>query len=325
MKLIKNSSRLRPFLVIGIFLAYLNSYSQGHYAGGSFNPNDYFVPASPGWVFSLYYSYSKMDYFNDEGNKAEVIEINQDPPFYVEIGQKVRTHSVIPMVIYFGKGKILNATWGVLALPLLNNPNSSIALEFYSGQTGSSGETIDIKTFGLGDLYLQPLWLTWEKPKLSTTFSYGLWIPVGRYEVNDPKNVGLGYWSNNFRLATRFRPDSKYIITGALTLELNGYQRGVDFREAPHLTFDYGASYLFTMGHEAGVFGFGTWQTGNDKGEKAVLLKDQAYGLGIYGSYWIKPGKFGVLSRFTTNFGIRNRFAGPSFQIGLNYLLLKSS
>jgi hypothetical protein len=315
----------KTYLILSILVASSNLYSQGHYNGGSFNPNDYFVSSASGWVFSLYYSYSQMDYYNASGDKTDIIEINQNPPFSVEVDQKVKTHSVIPMLIYFGKGKIMNANWGFMALPIINNPNANIALDFYLDQNISSSQSIDIKSFGFGDFYLQPIWLTWEKNRLSTTFSYGLWIPVGKYETNDPENVGLGYWSHNFRVATRFKPNSKLGFTGAVTFELNNKQKGVDFTEAPHLTFDFGGSYNFTMGHEIGFFGFGTWQTGNDQGEKAVLLKDQCYGLGIYSSYWFVPGKFGVLSRFSNNFGCQNRFGGLSFQFGINYLLFNLS
>lgn len=295
--------------------------AQGHYNGGSFNTNDYFIPSASGWVFSLYYSYSDMNYYNDSGNKTDVIEISQNPPFLVELGQSVKTHSVIPMISYFGKNKILSAKWGILALPMINNPNANIALDFYSGQSIADSRNININSFGLGDFYLQPLWLTWDKNKFSTTFSYGAWIPIGKYEINDTENVGLGYWSHNFRVMGRYKPKDKISLTTGFTYEINSKQKGTDFKEAPHLTIDYGASYNFTMGHELGFFGFGTWQMGDDNGEKAVLNNDQIYGLGVYGSYWFKPGKFGILSRFTNNFGTRNRFGGASFQVGLNYLL----
>ncbi len=225
------------------------------------------------------------------------------------------------MFLYFGKGTVLNAHWGVLVLPMFNNPNANIALDYYIDQGAVGGSEININTFGLGDLYLQPVWLTWDKNKFSTTFSYGLWMPTGRYEANGSENVGLGYWSHNIRVAERFKPTPSTALTGALTYEINSKQKDVDFTEAPHLTFDYAASYNFTMGHELGLFGFGTWQTGEDKGEKAVLLKDKIYGIGLYGSYWFIPGKFGTLGRFATNFGTRNRYGGFGFQVGLNYLI----
>ena len=134
------------YFTLIFWLVFSNLNAQGHYNGSSFNPNDYFIPPTSGWVFSLYYSYSHLDYYNDSGEKTDVIEINQNPPFSVEIGQKVKTQSVIPMVIHFGKGKILNARWGLLALPIINNPNANIALDFYSGQTISGSKTISIKS-----------------------------------------------------------------------------------------------------------------------------------------------------------------------------------
>lgn len=312
---------LKIIIALLILIISKNINAQGHYNGGSFNPNDYFIPSASGWVFSLYYSYSNMNYYNNSGKKSDVIEISQNPPFSVELDQKVKTHSIIPMISYFGKNKILNARWGVLALPMINNPNANIALDFYTEQSLVGSQELNLNSFGLGDFYLQPLWLTWEKNKLSATFSYGIWIPVGKYEANSTDNVGLGYWSHNVRVIGRYKPIDKVSLTAGLTYEINNKQKDTDFKESPHLTSDFGASYNFTMGHELGFFGFGTWQRGNDEGEKAVLDKDQVYGLGIYGSYWLIPGKIGVLSRFTNNFGIKNRFGGASFQMGINYLL----
>lgn len=312
---------LRMIIAFLMLIISMNINAQGHYNGGSFNTNDYFIPSASGWVFSMYYSYSNMNYYNNSGEKSDVIEISQNPPFSVELDQKVKTHSIIPMISYFGKNKILNARWGVLALPMLNNPNANIALDFYSEQSLVGSQEINLNSFGFGDFYLQPIWLTWEKDKFSTTFSYGLWLPTGKYETNSTDNVGLGYLSHNLRVMGRYRPKDNISLSAGLTFEINNKQKDSDFKEAPHLTSDFGVSYNFTMGHELGFFGFGTWQSGTDKGEKAFLDTDQIYGLGIYGSFWFMPGKIGILSRFTNNFGAKNRFGGPSFQVGINYLL----
>lgn len=308
-------------MLLCILFSTFRMHAQGHYQGSSFNPNDYFIPPVSGWVTSLYYSYSNMNYYNQDGNKTDQIEISQNPPFSVEVTQKVTTQSVIPMALYFGKGKILKANWGLMALPVINSPSASVALDFYTGLDSTIKQDININSIGLGDCYIQPIWLTWEKQKFTTAFSYGLWLPVGKYTVNDAENIGLGYTSQNFRLATRFKPNAKYSLTGALTFESNFKQKDVDFTEAPHLTFDYGATYYFPKGHEAGVVGYGTWQLGEDKGDKAVLNKDKIFGLGAYGSYWFIPGKFGILARVSQSFGTTNRFGGFSFVAGLNYLL----
>lgn len=319
-KIIKKSG---AGLAVVFLLLTFDIHAQGHYATGSFNPNDYFIPANTGWIFPLYYGYNNSNFYDASGNKSNVIEINQNPPVTIEMGQKVKTHSIFPMAIYFGKGKILNARWGFIVLPIFNNPNANIALDFYLGQDLAGSENIEINSFGLGDFYVQPIWLTWEKNKWSTTFSYGFWMPTGKYTANDPENVGLGYWSHNFRVANRYKPTAQTTLTGALTYEVNQRQKGVDFREAQHLSFDYGASYNFIKGHEIGFFGFGTWQIGDDKGEKAVLTGDQIYGIGAFGAYWLKPGKLSAILRLTKHFAIRNRYGGSAIQVGINYLLLK--
>ncbi|ULQ55815.1 transporter [Flavihumibacter rivuli] len=310
-------------LTLALLLSLARANAQGHFVGGSFNPNDYFIPPATGWVVSFYYSYTNLDYFNQSGNKTDVIEVSQEPPLYVTIGQKVKTHSIIPMALYFGKGKILNARWGMMALPIINSPSANIALDFYTGPTPPANEDININIFGLGDCYLQPIWLTWEKNKLTTSVSYGLWLPTGKYEAGSAENMGLGYLSHNLRGAIRYKPKPQYTLMAATTFEFNTNQKDVDFKEAPHLTLDYGVSYSFTKGHELGLMGCGMWQLGDDKGEKAVAGNDRMYGLGLYGSYWFKPGKFGVLGRALQNFGTRNRFGGFSFQVGLNFLFLK--
>lgn len=298
-----------------------NVNAQGHYNGGSFNTNDYFIPSASGWVFSLYYSYSNMDYYNNSGKKTDIIQVSESPPFTVEMNQKVKTHSIIPMISYFGKNKIINARWGVLALPIFNNPNANIALDFYTEYSHVASQEMNLNSFGVGDFYLQPIWLTWEKNKFSATFSYGAWIPIGKYEANSVDNVGLGYWSHNVRVMTRYKPKEKISLSAGLTYEMNNKQKDTDFKEASHLTSDFAASYNFTMGHEIGLFAYGMWQMCNDQGEKGVLEKDEIYGLGIYGSYWFIPGKIGILSRLSNNFGTKNRFGGASFQVGINYLL----
>jgi hypothetical protein len=311
-------------LFIGALMVFLAQYAvaQGHYVGGSFNTNDYFVPPSPGWVFTLFYSYSNTNFYNSNGQKADIIQLSQNPPVNIAMGQKVQTHSIIPMGIYFGKKKIFNANWGILALPMINNPNASIALDYYLGQSNVAGQKIDIHSFGLGDMYLQPVWLTWNKKKLSVTFSYGIWLPIGKYSANSPENVGLGYWSHNIRFASRYKPSAPWAFTGALTYEISSQQKDVNFTEAPHLSLDLASSYNFPKGHELGLFGFGTWQTGTDKGQKAILPPDRIGGLGVYGAYWFVPGKFSAMTRFTGNFGTRNRYGGFAFQFGLNYLIM---
>lgn len=310
-------------LFLAIFLC-STAFSQGHYSGSSFNPNDYFAPHA-GWIIPLYYGYADMNYYNSAGHRSDRI-INPSPtdPTSLNIQQNVKTNSFILMAIYGGKTKILGANWGMMVIPTLNGPTANIALDYFSNQTGEGSFLFTHKSLGFGDVYIQPVWLSWTKEKMSFALNYGVWAPTGRYKAHDLDNSGLGYWSHNIRVAAKVKPMAKISASIAATLELNEWQKGTDFKEGSHLTIDLGGAYVLdARGDEVGVFAHNTNQIGDDKGENLTNLTDRAWGIGGYASYWIKPHKIGLMGRLTQNFGVKNRFGGTAFQVGLNYLILQ--
>lgn len=295
---------------------------QGHYMGSSFNPNDYFAPP-PGFIVPLYYSYADMNFHNASGSRSDQV-INPVPgdPTTLSIQQNVRTNAFIAIVLYGGKKKVFGADWGLLVLPMVNNPSANIALDYYSTQTGTGTAAISTTSWGLGDLYVQPLWFSWAKAKWTYGLSYGVWLPVGKYSPGSAENVGLGYASHNVRVALKRKLSATWSASVVNTLELNHGQEGVDFKEAPHNTLDAGAYHTFKQGHELGFFGHWTTQVGMDQGTEGSFVSDRMFGIGGYGSYWITPYKFGLLARVTQNIGINDRFGGTAFSIGVNLLFL---
>lgn len=311
--------------IIALFFALcLGTYAlaQGHYNGSSFNPNDYFAPHS-GWIIPVWYGYADMDYYNAFGRKSDqLINPSSTHPTELNIKQNVKTHSFILMAIYGGKGKIMGANWGMMIIPTLNSPNADIALDYYSNQTGSGSYVFTNKSIGLGDMYIQPIWLSWTKGKFSYALNYGVWAPTGKYKPNDLDNGGHGYWSHNIRVAGKMKPTSTTNISVATTLEVNQWQKDTDFKEGSHLTIDAGGSkVLDSRSDEIGIFGHYTTQVGDDKGANSGFASDKIAGIGAFGSYWIIPMRIGLMARVTQNFGAENRFSGTAIQVGLNFLL----
>ncbi len=309
-------------LFLLLLLMTYRSIGQGHYSGSSFNPADYFAP-HPGWIIPVWYGYANMDYYNTSGSKTDqLINPVPDNPTSLNIGQNVKTHSFILMAIYGGKGKVLGADWGMMLIPTVNSPTANIVLDYYSAQTGQGTYRFTNKSWGFGDMYIQPVWLSWSKDKLTYGINYGVWAPTGKYKHNDMDNSGHGYWSQNLRVAVRYKPISKLGITLAPTLEINHKQKETGFKEGSHLTIDLGGSYLLSKrGDEIGVFGHYTTQITDDKGTEGGFYKDQIAGAGIYGSYWIVPMRIGFMARITQHFGAESRFAGTAAQLGFNFLI----
>ena len=305
------------FSVMGVTVC-----GQGHYNGSSFNPNDYFAPHE-GFIIPVWYGYADMNYFNAQGKKSDQL-INPVPgnPTSLQIEQQVVTHSFILMAIYGGKGKILNANWGMMIIPTLNSPTANIALDYYSSQTGAGRYVFTNKTVGIGDMYIQPIWLSWKVGKFQYALNYGVWAPTGKYEHGSLDNGGHGYWSHNIRGAVKFKPTAKINLSFAPTLEINHKQKDTDFTEGTHLTFDAGGSYVLnSRGDEVGLFGHYSSQISDDKGTEGSFLSDQTAGIGGFVSYWIVPHKVGLMARITQNFATENRFGGIAFQTGVNFLI----
>ncbi|MEG0984191.1 SphA family protein [Algoriella sp.] len=305
-----------------LLLFSINGYSQGHYSGSSFNPNDYFAPHE-GIIIPVWYGFANMNYYNGQGKKTDQLINNfSGNPNSLTIKQNVKTDSYILMAIYGGKGKILNANWGMMLIPMVNSPTASIALDYYSQQTGAGTYNFTNKTVGLGDMYIQPIWLSWKDGNFQYALNYGVWAPTGKYEPNSLDNGGHGYWSQNIRVAVKYKPAPKINVSAAHTLEINHWQKKTDFKEGTHLTFDMGGSYVLnSRGDEIGVFGHYTTQISDDKGTEGSKLSDQVGGVGGFVSYWIIPKKLGAMARITQNFSAENRFAGTAIQTGLNILI----
>jgi len=313
----------KAFIIILTQLLSHGVFPQGHYTGSSFNPGDYFAPHA-GWIIPVWYGYANMNYYNQASKKSDqLINPALDNPTELQIQQNVKTHSFILMAIYGGKGKVLGANWGMMIIPTLNSPNASIALDYYSSQTGSGSYIFTNKSLGFGDMYIQPIWLSWTKGKFSYALNYGIWAPTGRYKPNDLDNGGHGYWSHNIRLAFKAKPTHKLHITLATTLELNQWQKDTDFKEGSHLTFDLGGSYILnTKGDEIGLFSHYTRQISDDRGTNGGFLSDQIAGIGGFYSYWVKPMKIGLMGRITQNFAAKNRFSDTAAQVGVNFLIM---
>lgn len=311
----------KTMLLLLLPMAY-GSFGQGHYNGSSFNPNDYFAPHE-GIIIPVWYGYANMDYHNSKGEKSDqLITPKPENPTVLNIEQNVKTHSFILMAIYGGKGKIAGANWGMMVIPTLNSPTASVALDYYSQQTGSGTYTFTNKSIGFGDMYLQPVWLSWKKNSFQYALNYGVWAPTGKYEPNSMDNGGHGYWSQNIRGAVKYKPNHKINLSIASTFEINHWQKKTDFKEGSHLTIDFGGSYLINnRGDEFGVFSHYTQQISDDKGSEGNHVSDKIAGIGAFGSYWIIPKKVGAMFRITQNFNAENRFGGTAIQSGINILI----
>ena len=187
--------------------------------------------------------------------------------------------------------------YGALVTPTFANFSLN-AGAFNANQRGGS---ISGSTFGVGDLFVQPLWLGYSLEHWDFSLAYGFYAPVGRYDtisvtlpVVGPvlaeagDNVGYGFWTHQFQGSAAWYPmDNKgTAIVTALTYETNTDKEDFDLDPGDILTFNWGLSQYVPLTKdqswllEVGPAGYDTWQITDDTGSNASTGRDQVHGVG---------------------------------------------
>ena len=133
----------------------------GHFAPGVANIRDYTVP-DPGFYGVVYDYWYSTDRLNDRnGNKVSSVTVNPrgGPGVTLSVDVNVDLYAVSPVFIWVSDWKVLGAKYAAYIAPSFANASVGAALATASGR-GISGE--NDSQFGVGDLFVQPLWLGWS-------------------------------------------------------------------------------------------------------------------------------------------------------------------
>ncbi len=281
----------------------------GHYAGGFANARDFFLPPVPGLYFAQYsYFYVDGRFRNRNGDPVNTIIL---PRRQIPIDVSVNVYSLSPMILWSPDWTILGAHYGAFIAPSFGNPSLNAAIgdvENGRGRDLSAGGS-----WGLGDLYVQPIWLQWGIPHADLEASWGFYAPTGRFEVNAPDNVGLGFWTNQFQIGTAVHADEAKTLSFILvqSWEINSSIQGQDLRPGPRLNLNWAISKIWFGEYlETAVLGYDQWQIGFDSGsdvpKRLGNVEDVVHAAGAQ----IGVPKLGVAVKYFHEFEARQRFQG---------------
>lgn len=290
----------------------------GHFAPALLNIRDTIHPP-PGSHYVQYHLYYTSDTLRDkDGNKINSITIGQET---INVETDVDSFTVVPTFIHVTNKQVLGANFGFLASLPVGNTSFQAALE--SDTNPEFGFEIDESGIGIGDLYVKPIWLGWNFGQTEITTSYGLYIPIGKYNEGEADNVGLGMWTHEFMVSGVYYFDEQRgtALTLAGVYEIHHNKEDVDIRPGSHFTLNYGVSQYLPLSDkflaELGIAGFGQWQITEDKGSDAVNtdVKDQVYGLGLQAGLIYLPWDGQLTFKWMHEFEAEDRFEGDFFTI----------
>jgi hypothetical protein len=308
-------------VLLGVVFGFtgLGSTSElGHYAPALLNVRDPLQPP-PGSYYLQYHLFYQSDTLKDKnGDSVDSITVG---PVTIDIDVDVDSWMVVPTYVHVTEKKILGANYGFLVAQPLGNTSFQAELEVQT--IPGFGAEVDESGFGLGDTYVRPFWLGWNLGQAEVGVSYGLYIPIGKYDAGEPDNVGLGMWTHEFMVSGAYYVDEQRgtALTLAGVYEIHHNKEDVDIRPGSHFSLNYGVSQYLPLSDkflsELGIAGFGQWQVTEDNGSDAVNkdVKDQVYGLGLQAGLIYLPWNGQLTFKWMHEFEAEDRFEGDFLTI----------
>src|SRR5262245_15689149 len=129
----------------------------GHYNAGLLNIRDFIVP-DPGYYFASYNYYYTSDRLNgSDGDEISSVTIGPGAGVTLGVDVDVDVYAWVPALIWVPEWKPLGARLGMLIAPTFANASVGASLSSATGR----GADADTDNFDAGDLYVQPLWLSY--------------------------------------------------------------------------------------------------------------------------------------------------------------------
>lgn len=314
----------------------------GHYNGGVMDIRDYFMPAEPGIYGVLYNYYYTSDRLNNgSGDKRGSITLNTaSGSVPVNLDVNINMYALIPALVWSSPWQILGARYGGYIAPSF--ANNSLEANLTIGER--AGGRVHNSSFGVGDLYVQPVWLDWAEAHWDVSLAYGFYAPSGRYNtqtvplpggsavtVESADNLGLGFWTQQVQGGVAWYPmtNKATAVTGVLTYEYNGEKNGIDLRPGQILTLNWGASQYLPLTHdhnlllEVGPAGYDSWQITDSTGSDAINpgSRSRVHGVGgELGITYVPWGAFLTVHGFY-EYAATSRFQGASIGVNLGIKL----
>lgn len=291
----------------------------GHFAAPLADLRDYLMPAKPGFYFKEYTYYYTTDTFKDR-NGDTVSDL--DLPFggSAEIDLDVDVFVLAPAFMWVSYWEVLGAHYGAYVVPTFGNTSVGASLTTLRGLGVSSDES----DFGVGDLFVQPLWLGWTRKHWDLALGYGFYAPIGEFEQGASDNIGLGFWTHQAQAAIAWYPDERRgtALVAAVTYEYNQDIEGADLTPGQRINANLGIDQLIPLGEsgfvlELGVGLYGQWQITDDKGSDAINsdVHDQVFGVGPQLGVIYVPWDAAATAKWQHEFEAENRFQGDNFTL----------
>ena len=311
---------MKKFILLTLMVC-ISSIAQarelGHYAPGVANIRDFAVPPAPGFYYEQYNLYYSADTYKDRnGDKADSLSVG---PLTFNVDADVDVYAITPVFMWVTEKKIFGGDYAFYVAPTLTQSSVAGSISVFN-RTGDFGT----ENTGLGDLFVQPLWLGWRDKKYDISVGLGGYIPIGEYDVNADDNLGLGFWTLQAQASGYYYLDSQQASALMLSAayEIHSEKDDTDITPGDHFTLEYGFSQYLSQRLEVGIAGYSQWQVEGDKTNSTLLdpgVKTEVHSIGVQVSYWTTP-RLNLSLKYMDEYDAEARFAGEWVMFNITYL-----
>lgn len=291
--------------IFGLFLliagtTQMHSQETAHYTPGVQGLKVGSLPP-PGFFYIMHnVFYSADTYYDGDANEA---------PIDFEVNVFANVHRFL----YVWDNVILGANYGVHVLVPTTYTDISI---------GAFG--VDDNKYGIGDIVLEPLILSWNKKKFDAVFAVAAIAPVGSYDVTEAASPGKSFWTTmiSFGGTYYFDANKSWHVSMLNRYEMHGEKKDYDITAGDDLTFEWGIGKTIPSNQiwGVGVSGYAHWQLSEDSGSDVLYdagIKDKIFAVGPEVTCYIPKAKLNLEFRTQFEFGAVDRSQGTKVCLSL--------
>lgn len=140
--------------------------------------------------------------------------------------------------------------------------------------TGFSGSD-----FGLGDIFVEPITLSWHLPRADVSFGYGFWAPTGDDDPGDPVAPGKGFTTHMLTggVTLMLDPDRTWSFSALNRYEFSHENKKTGITPGQYWTIEYGLGKSLSKTIDIGLAGY--YQAAATKAT-GLQAKDSIAGIG---------------------------------------------
>jgi hypothetical protein len=276
--------------LIGILFGTAAAKEENEYPHGIEGIKAASVPP-PGFYYKMYNVLYTADTFTDKD--GDELDVDYDLNVFVNAHR----------FLWVSEKKFLGGNYAAnIIIPIFN-------VDIEIGALG-----VDDSEFGLGDICIEPVVLSWHGPRYDAVCALGFWPPVGKYDETEPASPGKDMWTLMGTLGGTSYFDSEKTWSASILAryEIHDEKKDTDVTPGDDFYFEWGVGKTLAKVWDVGLSGYCHWQVTDDSDSLPPFYgeKDSVYALGPEATVFIPSVKLFVTLKSLWEFSAEDRSEG---------------